>query len=351
MRFSVVIPVYNAGKLALNMIDSVLSQNFSDFEIIAVDDCSKDGTDKLLKEYLGKDERLNIVFKEENSGPALTRNEGLKRAKGEYVLFFDCDDDIDSNLLATLDDAINKNASDLIIYGHLEEYYKGNEVINSVRIAKEAIVLQNAKDLRKEFLPLERKTMLGYPWNKAYKRSIIAENNISFENVNMIEDFLFNVDFFKKASSLEILDITPYRYNIRESLSVTSVFRKDYFDLHERRIKVLYETLNDWDLCGNEEKNEISLIYARYLLSAIAQNSDKQSGMNKSEQIKWIEDVFESPLFKELSHFMNSDNKRLAKITANFKNKNVSASLKMGKLAHFVKTKCSKIFSKLKQNR
>ncbi|MBE5969360.1 MAG: glycosyltransferase family 2 protein [Lachnospiraceae bacterium] len=351
MRFSIVIPVYNAGKLALNMIDKVLDQGFEDFEIIAVDDKSTDDTAALLKSYEGKDKRLTIVFKDENSGPALTRNEGLKHVKGEYVLFFDCDDDIEKDLLLRLNEAIEKNGADLIIYGHSERYYKGDKLINCVDISMDPCFVPDREKIRKMLLPLERKTMLGYPWNKAYKRSIISEANLSFENVNMIEDFLFNVDFYKKISSLEIIEGYPYKYNIRNTNSVTALFRKDYFILHERRVKVLLESLKELDVNDEKSVNDISLIYARYLLSAISRNCDKRSGMDASGQRKWLENVFESPLFCKLSNYMNSDNPKLEKIVSAFKNKDISKSLRYGKMAYFVKTKCSKIFSKLKQNR
>lgn len=89
---SVIIPCYNAEKVVKFTLDSVINQTYKNLEVICVNDCSKDGTLKILEEYAKKDKRIKVLSNEKNSGVATTRNNALKIAKGDFVAFVDADD-------------------------------------------------------------------------------------------------------------------------------------------------------------------------------------------------------------------------------------------------------------------
>jgi glycosyltransferase involved in cell wall biosynthesis len=91
-KVSVVMPAYNAERFVREALDSVLNQSFSDFELIIVDDCSKDGTWQILTEYAAADPRVVLVHNEQNLGEAGARNSGLQVARGEYIAAMDADD-------------------------------------------------------------------------------------------------------------------------------------------------------------------------------------------------------------------------------------------------------------------
>ena len=91
IKISVVIPIYNATEFLRAALDSIIAQTLSEIEIICVDDGSTDRSLDIIKEYQQKDERVRIVT-ETNAGPALARNNGLRRVRGEYVEFIDADD-------------------------------------------------------------------------------------------------------------------------------------------------------------------------------------------------------------------------------------------------------------------
>ena len=88
---SIIMPTYNCGKFIGRTIDSVINQTYSNWELIVVDDCSKDDTEKVLNKYK-KDKRINYIKLEKNSGAAVARTESMKRAKGNYMAFLDSDD-------------------------------------------------------------------------------------------------------------------------------------------------------------------------------------------------------------------------------------------------------------------
>ena len=91
-KVSVIMPVYNAERFLRYSIDSVLSQTYVDFELILVNDCSKDNSLMIMREYEQKDSRVKVFSNEQNRGVSYTRNFGVENASGEYIAFLDSDD-------------------------------------------------------------------------------------------------------------------------------------------------------------------------------------------------------------------------------------------------------------------
>lgn len=91
MKISVIIPVYNAEKYLRKCVESVIAQTYTDWEMILVDDGSNDGSADIIDEYAGKDTRIRTIH-QENAGPGVARNAGIRNALGEYIVFLDSDD-------------------------------------------------------------------------------------------------------------------------------------------------------------------------------------------------------------------------------------------------------------------
>ena len=109
-KVSVIVPVYNTEKYLERCIDSIISQSFKDFELILINDGSKDKSLSIMKEYAKKDKRIK-VFDQNNKGPAITRNFGINKSKAKYVMFIDSDDYIDDNYIQDYYNAISKRRS------------------------------------------------------------------------------------------------------------------------------------------------------------------------------------------------------------------------------------------------
>lgn len=130
-KISVIVPVYNAERYIKQCLDSVLAQDFADFEIIIVDDGSTDSSFSVSKEYAEKDERIKLFYKE-NSGPSATRNFALRKADGEYIIFLDSDDYwLDNTVLGYLYKTAQKYDLD-ILRGELKQVDLGGEDIGSI---------------------------------------------------------------------------------------------------------------------------------------------------------------------------------------------------------------------------
>ena len=124
-KVSVIIPVYNVEKYLPQCIDSILAQTFTDFELILVNDGSKDCSGNICDEYAQKDSRIVVIHKE-NGGASSARNRGLDIAKGEWISFIDSDDYVTPNYLSNLISEAQANCASLVIQGHIYQK-KGSE--------------------------------------------------------------------------------------------------------------------------------------------------------------------------------------------------------------------------------
>lgn len=184
VTISIIIPIYNTGEPLRQCLDSILSQTFTDYECILVDDGSTDDSGIIADEYAAKNERFQIIHKK-NGGVSSARNMGLRCAKGEWVVFVDSDDYILPNHLATMID-VAINDVDIVMTGfrflHLdqvtEHIYSGNIYIG--------------KDKIREFINKSDFLQYQIPWDRMYRRSMIENNSLSFlEGLSLSEDRLF----------------------------------------------------------------------------------------------------------------------------------------------------------------
>ena len=119
MIFSVIIPCYNAATTIERALDSLVIQAYRDWEVICIDDCSKDNTREVIKAYADKhkDSNISLLCNEKNSGPGVSRNKGIAIAQGEYLCFLDADDYYDLSTFKVLDKEIGETDADIVFYG------------------------------------------------------------------------------------------------------------------------------------------------------------------------------------------------------------------------------------------
>ena len=220
MFFSVIIPVYNVENYLRECVDSILSQTFTDFEIILVDDGSKDNSGAICDEYAANDNRIKVIHKE-NGGQSTARNTGFKEAMGEYVFFIDSDDFVTYNRFFEEVKELSKNNADIIAYRY-RKYYS----------------LENTKSIGTPFLKTEYKeiadclsdmvktdTFFCSCWTKVIKRSLLTKNNVLFDENLCCEDMDWYYSVLEYAEKIAVLDKECINYRQREN-SVTSKFKK-----------------------------------------------------------------------------------------------------------------------------
>lgn len=194
VKISVIVPTYNRISNIPNAIKMLQSQILDGIEFIIVDDGSKDGSYELLQELTKSDKRF-IIKKQENKGPSAARNNALLVAKGEYIGFFDIDDAIPQNYFDTMYYEAIKNSADIV-------YTSYNNISH---------ITNETKELKTHLKILRN----GAIWDKIYKKSLIEDNNITFEEGLYTADNLWCIKTFTKAKKITLLNSPSYEYNLQ----------------------------------------------------------------------------------------------------------------------------------------
>ena len=130
-KVSIVLPVYNAQEYLKRCLDSIFEQNYNNFELIAIDDGSRDNSWEILTDYQNKFSDKMKTIKQENMGVSKTRNKGIDLATGKYLLFVDNDDYFDSNYIGTFVSEIEKGDLDVVIGGY-KRPNSNNKIVDQV---------------------------------------------------------------------------------------------------------------------------------------------------------------------------------------------------------------------------
>ena len=192
---SIIIPVYNCEKYIERLVKSVNAQTFKDYEVLLIDDGSKDNSLKVLKE-LEKKYSYVKVFTEKNSGPSSARNLGMENSVGKYMLFLDADDYLDENYIETLYNEIKDSDYDIVMSGFRKVDSDGKK-FSYIRKLNDG-----------EFA----KYIVTATWGKIYRTEFLRKNNIKYVLINHCEDLLFNIDCFNAKAKVKTLDYIGYNY-------------------------------------------------------------------------------------------------------------------------------------------
>jgi glycosyltransferase involved in cell wall biosynthesis len=208
-KVSIIIPVYNVEKYLSKCLDSVLTQTFTDFECILVNDCSLDNSRKICENYAKLDKRIKVIHKTENIGSSQARKTGIENSNGDFIQFVDSDDWIENNMLEKIyEKAISENL-DIVIFNYISEKKDIKE------IKRQDIFNLNKEAIIKDILAIRIKSFL---WNKFVKREVCLQ--AYFPNLSRSEDYLITIQNVYYAEKIGYLDLPLYHYrHNEESLS------------------------------------------------------------------------------------------------------------------------------------
>lgn len=204
---SIIVPVYNTERFLNKCIDSILNQTYTDWELILVDDGSKDNSGKICDEYEKDDRRIKVIHKS-NGGVSSARNAGLSMAQGKYVCFIDADDWVESTYLE--DFQLDRVESDFYVSGASYDVYDNaySQLIYKQKFCKDI------SDIKNQFMA-QKLDENGYPWGKIYKLSAIRDNNLNFNtSLSINEDHIFVFQYYYIINSLSIVPSGKYHYTV-----------------------------------------------------------------------------------------------------------------------------------------
>ena len=351
-------PTYGVGDYIGDALGCLMTQTYDNFEVIIVDDCSPDNSGEVARSYVNRDDRFFYVRHEQNQGVSAARNTGIEHATGDYILFLDPDDLYERNLLRVCAATLERNPVDLLVYSFTEDYRQKNSgkieyrkciSLEQLDFDDDMLTTNDPVIIHKLAMQMEEITMLGYPWNKCFKASVVKENNLSFQKIKHVEDILFNCDMLDFTNSLTIINDVLYHYRNQGQARLTGGDIDDYFELQKIRVKRIYDQQQSWKTCDFEALGILSKIYFRSFQSAMVRQLE--TGRKTDEILKWCKQEAEQPIFNELRKYLPEDSKTIKMLYKPMAEKMFGTALRRARLMKYTKQYFPGVFNRAKQLR
>ena len=212
MKISMIVAVYNIKKYISQCIESIISQTYTDFECILVDDGSTDGSGNICNEYAQMDSRIKVLHKK-NEGLPQARKSGFDMSVGDYCLFVDGDDWLEKSMLECLIKSAELNSSDIVICDYYKAYDNRKKRVHYK-------IPSNKKKLMYSFV--KRPDYLNFFWNKLLKRNLFVDFDISFpKNISLCEDLFVVYKLIYYAREISCVPVCLYNYRQDNRNSIT----------------------------------------------------------------------------------------------------------------------------------
>ncbi len=250
-EISVIIPVYNVEKYVGECLNSVVNQTFKNLEIICVDDCTKDRSIEIVENMQKNDSRIKIIRHEHNSGLAVSRNTGIKNAKGKYIFFLDSDDYMKPDTLEKLYNRIVSDKSDIAV-SRAQAFYDSECEENKKRVQEHNKVFKNQSCIKQIQITEQNfsyfaDNMLHVAWGRLYDSDFIKRNNILFIDKNIIyEDEGFFIKVYSHFPLISyIQEDTGVMYRIRKDSIIGKNHKRKDKKARNQKIKLVKTVIYD----------------------------------------------------------------------------------------------------------
>lgn len=247
---TIVIPAYNAEKAICRMLDSVISQTYQNWELIVVNDGSKDGTLGVLRDYCSRDSRIHYIDKE-NEGAGSSRMKGISQAKGKYICLVDADDKLLPNYLERLVTEMELSGADMVwcnCYCNDESHVWNQNYEENPDTMIRGMLLH---------------TQWAAVWNRIYKTDVAKRNARYFRELNQWDDMAFNVSYLLECKMIKHIPDALYIYDIESPGSlIHTAYKRNLIAEYKLAIRNVEEALTGK---GKNEWYEYELNYSKLL--------------------------------------------------------------------------------------
>lgn len=296
MQYSIIIPIYNAEATLRRCLDSLVGQQFSDYELLLINDGSTDDSDAICREYANTYSCVRY-FAKENGGVSSARNLGLEQAKGEYILFVDSDDYVADNYFAAISAAVKDTSPDLLLFGYCNlgdksaewstgEFYESTET-----------------GVAKQVSSALRRYLFSSLWNKVFKREIINEYQLEFksdldigEDQTYVFEYTMNIKTIASITDILYFEDTANCYSLSRKArpylteQLREVNRRMYeayrFKEHSPQAARCYETALSWMVYRSVYSSSKELLKFNYSSKQRRREIRRICGLYCTENIK-----------------------------------------------------------------
>lgn len=262
MKYSVILPIYNAAETLRRCLESLVGQLQDHTELLLIDDGSTDGSAQICAEYAARNPQIRLLSKE-NGGVSSARNLGLEMAQGEYVLFVDADDAVSDNYFSIVDNAL-RDRPELLIFGAEQSGQK-----RQIRCSQAKPLFCQGSRCVPVLASALRRQEFNLITTKAFRRDLIARNRIRFEErLDIGEDKLFSFAYAVHVNSVRIIPDRLYYLSMDRRDSLSRKRRDNLLSIVLLEHELLIDTLKRADLPKNAQKSYDRAIQYSYYRSA-----------------------------------------------------------------------------------
>ena len=212
MKYSVIVPCYNAAATLQKTVDSIQKCGLTDFEILLIDDGSRDDTPALCDRLAGEHNNIRTIH-QPNAGVSAARNRGIEEAKGDYIWFFDSDDLVDAGSMTRAAQIISEQKPDMLMFGMSFDYYAGKRLYQRLELYYDEERLMTPAQVQEAFSELYHNNMLTTSCNKLLLRDLLLQFQVCFHtDLFVMEDFHFSLSALQHCEAVYTLPQVIYRY-------------------------------------------------------------------------------------------------------------------------------------------
>lgn len=340
--YSIVIPAYNCADTILATLESILAQTLGDYEVIVVNDESKDETDAVLQTFSKLHDRFSTVCIE-NKGPGNARNIGIDMAKGQYLFMMDADDEIEPDVLEAYRRIIVEQNPDLIVASYNMKVLGGGQVVSKKQVLAPDAVYGSNEEFLDNLYPLMNKQLMYVIWNKVYKLDIIKEHKVAFPIYSSCEDRLFNLRYYKHAQKVVTTSNLMYQYTFEGKRSLTNRYLYNKFDTFVHFYDELVD-LTDKDMDG------FSALFLKGVMSCIIPLHSDECDLNYSQKREYIRNILQHPQVQYAAEKSATDSMMRKVMKVLFASKSVTLNYTVSGAMHIVSNLSPKLIEKMKGN-
>ena len=282
---SIIVPIYNEEKCLIRCIESILTQNLENWELILVDDGSIDNSRKICDAYSYKDTRIKVIYKE-NEGVSVARNVGISVAKGTYIGFVDADDWIKPTMYKVLLAVAVHFKPDIVMCDVTTVFSDKKKSLDTIRQLSESMKLSKG-----DISPSLLVELAGSTCRCIYKRELIEKHGIKFpKDIAFSEDCIFNLFCFGYAKNVYYLK-QPFYYRFVNINSTVHRFHDDYFIKLKKATEAIDQVLR---LLWNDDLNYIKYFQKKFVgatFGAINNYYYRTSTFNARERIQILRKI------------------------------------------------------------
>ena len=284
---SVVVPVYNMGASIETCVESILKQDYTNIEIILVDDGSKDDSYARCRALAEKDNRV-VVYHTENRGSGPARNYGIEHASGRYIYFPDADDYMETNAISVMMQAMEGGKHDLVVCGYTTLEQNGKTVL-AKRYEESVFDGAAVRAAYSEHVSAgKRFAIQGAPWNKFFDLRVIKENGIEYPPLRRHQDEGFIARYMCHAKSIHFIPDALYIHYANDLRKEWQKYPVDYIDAIIGLYQTRKETILTWNENDRQTHGFIAREYITNTIKALELSFMPKMALTSKTRKEWI---------------------------------------------------------------